>query len=67
MTVNGVTTTTNPGQEQYEFFQRKVGGKWKEYCSYDYRYTDEMLFTCVKPTLEACRAMRDIWLQARKQ
>ena len=62
MTVNGVTTTNAPGQEQYEKFTRKVGSKRKSYYSYDYRHTDGQLFSCVKPTLENCRAARDAWL-----
>lgn len=66
MTVNGATTTKTPGQEQYSFFTRKVGGKSKKYCQYDYRHTDGELFSCVKPSLEACRAARDEWV-ARKE
>ena len=62
MTVNGVTTTNALGQEQYEKFTRKVGRQRKTYCSYDYRHTDGQLFSCVKPTLEACRAACDEWL-----
>ena len=37
MTVNGVTTTKTPGQEQYVLFTHKSGRKSKEYCAYDYR------------------------------
>jgi len=40
MTKNGVTTTNAPGQEQYETFTRKVGGKSKKYFAYDYRDAD---------------------------
>jgi hypothetical protein len=65
MTQNGVTTTKTPGQEQYEPFSRKVGGKSKKYFSYDYRHTDGELFSCVKPTLDACRAARDAWLEGK--
>ena len=61
MTVNGVTTTNTPGQEQYETFSRKVGDKTKKYCQYDYRHPDGELFSCTKPTLKACRAARDEW------
>ena len=46
MTKNGVTTTTNPGQEQYETFIRKDRGKTKKYFQYDYRHTDGELFSC---------------------
>ncbi|TCX52106.1 hypothetical protein C1I38_07890 [Dehalobacter sp. 12DCB1] len=66
MTVNGVTTTKTPGQEQYEKFIRKIGGKTKTYFSYDYRDLDGELFSCVKPTLEACRAARDAWSKAKE-
>lgn len=65
MTVNGVTTTKTPRQEQYEFFTRKVGRQTKKYVSYDYHHTDGELFSCVKPTLEACRAARDIWVEEK--
>lgn len=62
MTMNGVTTTNTPGQEQFEEFTRKVGRKRKKCVSYDYRHTDGELFSCVKSTLELCRAARDEWL-----
>ncbi len=62
MTVNGVSTTETPGQEQYETFSRKAGTKTKKYVQYDYRHTNGKLFSCVKPTLEACREARDAWL-----
>ena len=62
MTVGGVTTTTTAGQEQYESFTQKIGRKAKEYIAYDYRHTNGKLFSCVKPTLDACRAARDEWL-----
>jgi len=66
MTENGVTTTNAPGMEQYETFTRKVGGKTKEYCQYDFRNYDGELFSCVKPTLAQCRAARDEWIDKRK-
>jgi len=65
MTENGVTTTKAPGQEQYETFTRKVGGKSKKYVAYDYRDHTGELFSCVKPTLEACRSARDEWVDRR--
>ena len=61
MTQNGVSTTKNPGQEQYETFTRKVGRQSKKYYAYDFRDHDGELFSCVKPTLDACRAARDAW------
>jgi hypothetical protein len=66
MTVNGVTTTNTPGQEQHETFSRKIGGKIKRYCQYDYRDFDGELFSCTKPTLDACREARDEWLKAKE-
>ena len=66
MTENGVTTANTPGMEQYETFTRKVGGKTKKHCQYDYRHNNGELFSCVKPTLEACRAARDEWLNKKQ-
>jgi hypothetical protein len=60
MTVNGVSTTKVLGQEQYEKFRSSANRK--NYVSYDYRHTNGKLFSCVRPTLEACRAERDKWL-----
>lgn len=61
MTENGISTTTAPGQEQYESyphpFKRRV-----TLCQYDYRHTDGTLFSCVAPSLEDARAKRDQWL-----
>jgi hypothetical protein len=50
-----------PGDEQYESFRSSINKK--TYCQYDYRHTDGKLFSCVKPTIEACRAARDSWLE----
>ena len=66
MTKNGVSTTTGLGQEQHEFFTRKVLNKRKKYCQYDYRHTNGQLFSCIKPTLEACRVARDEWLKKQE-
>lgn len=65
MTINGVSTTTAPGQEQYEKFKSRVNKK--TYIQYDYRHTNGKLFSCVKPTLEACRVERDKWLEDQKE
>ena len=64
MTINGVTTTNAPGQEQYEKYKCKVTKKIRY--QYDYRHPDGELFSCTKPTLEACRAARDEW-EVRKE
>lgn len=67
LTANGVTTTKTPGQEQYEKFQSRIGRKVKTFYSYDYRDHDGELFSCVKPTLEACRTARDAWVKAKEE
>lgn len=51
------------GQEQYEKFRSRVTRK--EAIQYDYRHTDGELFSCVRPTLEACRQARDAWLNKK--
>ena len=38
----------------------------KTLVQYDYRHTDGELFSCVKKTLEDCRASRDAWLQKKE-
>lgn len=52
------------GQEQHEAF--KSSATRKKAVQYDYRHTDGELFSCVKPTLEGCRAARDTWLQKKE-
>ena len=66
MTENGVTTTNAPGQEQYETFTSHFGRKPQRRVQYDYHHTDGRLFSCVRKTLEDCRAARDAWLAARE-
>lgn len=67
MTQNGVSTTTQLGTEKYETFIAS-GRRWKGVVNfqYDYRHTDGELFSCVKTSLEACRAARDLWLSKKK-
>jgi len=67
ITENGVTTAKTPGQEQYEFLTSRIGRKPKQYCQYDYRHTDGELFSCVRPTLGACREARDEWLDSKAE
>ncbi len=62
MTVNGVSTTKALGQEQYKKFSVFLGRVRRTNYQYDYRHTNGKLFSCVKPTLKACRAERDKWL-----
>ena len=66
MTDNGVTTCRMAGTEKYEIFKGGFGRKRHTLVQYDYRHTDGELFSCVKPTLEKCRAERDRWLNNRQ-
>ena len=52
------------GQEQYDEF--KSNATRKTAAQYDYRHTDGELFSCVRPTLDSCRAARDAWLQKKE-
>jgi len=54
-----------PGDEQYEWYPSRIRRKSETLVQYDYRHTDGELFSCVKPTLEACREARDRWLKNR--
>lgn len=65
MTKNGISTTSMNRQEQFEKFTHRVGRQIKKYVQYDYRHTDGELFSCVRPTLDACRAARDAWLAGK--
>ena len=62
MTINGVTTCNTIGQENYEAFADKRRNRTKTFMAYDYRHIDGELFSCIKPTLEECRAARDAWI-----
>lgn len=53
------------GQEQYEEFVSCVTKK--TLVQYDYRHTDGELFSCVKPTLEACRKEKETWIATKKE
>ena len=67
MTINGVSTCTEAGTEKYERFQSGIGRRRRTLVQYDYRHpTDRELFSCVKPTLDECRAARDKWLTAKE-
>ena len=57
MTVNGVSTCTEAGTEKYERFQSGIGRRKRTLVQYD---------SCVKPTLDECRAARDKWLTAKE-
>ena len=62
---NGVSITQAPGEEKFVKY-RPVAFKGRIFYQYDYRHTDGELFSCVKPTLDECRAARDKWLNAKK-
>ena len=65
MTINGVSTCQTAGTERHERFQSGIGRRKRTLVQYDYRHTDGELFSCVKPTLDGCRAERDKWLTAK--
>ena len=65
MTINGVSTCTEAGTEKYECFQLGIGRRKRTLVQYDYRHTDGELYSCVKPTLDECRAARDKWVMAK--
>jgi hypothetical protein len=64
MTEDG-TSTTAPGQEQYEEFQPASLRRGQTRVQYDYRAPDGELFSCVAKTLEDARGRRDAWLKNR--
>ena len=67
MTINGSKhLPTEAGTEKYERFQLGIGRRKRTLVQYDYRHTDGELFSCVKPTLDECRAARDKWLTAKE-
>lgn len=67
MTINGTSTCRAAGMEKYEHFQRSFGRKRRTFVQYDYRHTDGGLFSCVKPTLDECRRLRDEWLNLKNK
>ena len=74
MTINGVSTCQTAGTstctagEKYEKFQLKIGRKVRTMYQYDYRDTTTgELFSCVKPTLDECRRLRDEWLNLKSK
>lgn len=52
------------GQEQHESFRSSTTKKTA--VQYDYRHTDGELFSCVKPTLEACRKAKGNWISKKE-
>jgi len=55
--VNGVSTC-EAGAEKYETFTYRG----ETFYQYDYRTDNGLLFSCVAPTLNVCRANRNRWI-----
>lgn len=66
MTINGVSTCQTAGTEKYEKYQTTIRRKRTTLFQYDYRHTDGELFSCVRPTLEECRHLRDEWIKGKE-
>lgn len=66
MTINGVSTYQTAGTEKYEKYQTTIRRKRTTLFQYDYRHTDGELFSCVRPTLEECRHLRDEWIKGKE-
>lgn len=63
MTENGVSTCTAG-----EKYRTKVGRKVRMMYQYDFRdIASGELFSCVKSTLDECRAARNKWLTAKRR
>ena len=66
MTTGGVSTCT--AGEKHQKFQMRIGRKVRTMYQYDYRDTlSGDLFSCVKPTLDECRRLRDEWLNRKNK
>ena len=50
------------GQDQHETFKTATR---KTAVQYDYRHANGELFSCVKPTLEACRQAKENWISKK--
>lgn len=59
----GGVSQCQKGQENYETFR----SRGKTFYQYDFRDHRGELFTCVRPTLQACRTARNLWLDQRKE
>jgi hypothetical protein len=60
LTINGISTTTEKGQEQYESFYSNI--KKCNLIQYDYRSITGKLFSTVRKTIEDCRNAKSEWL-----
>lgn len=61
---NGCSTCA-VGTESYGTFTRKIRRSTKKFYQYDYRHANGELFSIIRPSLEACRALRDEWLKTQ--
>jgi hypothetical protein len=59
---HGCSITTTPGTEGFTKFYTYVNRKQVACYQYDYRDIDGELFSCVRHSLDTCRALRDAWL-----
>lgn len=60
---NGISVCPT-GEEKYVYFNVTPRLKNKgRHCQFDYRHTDDTLFSIVATTLEKCREKRDKWLK----
>lgn len=62
LTINGISTTKELGQENYTTFYPSHR-PMEMFYQYDYRHTDGELFSCIGRTLGICREKRNKWLQ----
>ena len=66
MTINGVSPRQATGKKKYESSQMSMGRKRRTFGQCDCRHTDGELFSCVKPTLDECRRLRDEWIKTKE-
>ena len=63
---NGVSITHTPGEEKY--VKCCLGAfRGQIYFQYDYRHTDNELFSTVAKTLDECRKRRDEWIAKKEK
>ena len=67
MTINGVSTCAEAGTGEIRAFPIGYRKTQADTCAVRLPPPiDRELFSCVKPTLDECRAARDKWLNAKK-
>ena len=66
LNINGVSINQILGEEKY--IECCLGAfRGQIYIQYDYRHTNEKLFSTVAKTLEICRQKRDEWIKRQEQ